>query len=72
MDHAIEYILDYMSSEVEDFVKEWESKKYKKISDCPTYPYIKAYCDAIKALNGLDGRFNGITPKSYLTGAGGV
>lgn len=72
MDHVIEYILNYMSSEIQDFIKEWNSGNYKKISDCPTYLHIKAYCDAIKALNRLDGRFGNITPKRYLNGQGGL
>lgn len=66
MDHIIQYIKDYMISDVMDFNCEWNSGNYTKISDCPTYQYIKAYCDAIKALNRLDGRFNGITPTRLL------
>ena len=66
MDHVIDFILDYMQMDKDDFRQEWESGKYKKISDCPTYPYIKAYCDAIKALNRLDGRYSGITPKGII------
>lgn len=66
MDHVIEHIIDYMESDVEDFKNEWKSGRYKKISDCPTYPYVKAYCDAIKALNRLDGRFESYTPKRYI------
>lgn len=66
MDHVIDYILDYMYSEKEEFIKEWQSGKYKKLSDCPTYPYVKAYCDAITILNRLDGRYSGITPTSFI------
>ena len=67
MDHVIEYILSYMNSEKMDFVNEWKSGVYRKISDCPTYPYIKAYCDAITILNRLDGRYKRITPTSFIT-----
>jgi hypothetical protein len=67
MDHVIEFILQYMEAETDEFVDEWRSGKYKRISDCPTYPTIRAYCDAIAALNRLDGRFSDITPKSFLT-----
>lgn len=66
MDHVIKFILDYMESEKEDFVREWQSGVYKKISDCPTYPYIKTYCDAITVLNRMDGRYKGITPTSFI------
>lgn len=66
MDHVIEYILEYMQMEVESFRSEWNSGNYSKISECPTYPCIKAYCDAIKALNTVDGRYSGYTPKNFL------
>ena len=67
MDHVIDFIIDYMDSEKADFVSEWKSGKYKKISDCPIYPYVKAYCDAITVLSRLDGRYKGITPTSFIT-----
>lgn len=67
MDHVIDFIIDYMDSEKSDFISEWKSGKYKKMSDCPTYPYVKAYCDAITVLNRLDGRYNGITPTSFIS-----
>lgn len=67
MDHVIDFIIGYMDLEKADFVSEWKSGKYKKISDCPSYPYVKAYCDAITVLNRLDGRYKGITPTSFIT-----
>lgn len=67
MDHVIDFIIDYMDSEKSDFISEWKSGKYKKMSDCPTYPYVKAYCDAITVLNRLDCRYNGITPTSFIS-----
>lgn len=66
MDHVIEYILSYMEMDVEAFQEEWASGKYEKISDCPTYNAVKAYCNAIKALNIMDGRFSGYTPKHFI------
>lgn len=66
IDHVIDFILNYMEMEKADFVSEWRSGKYKKISDCPTYPYIKTYCDAITVLNRMDGRYKGITPTSFI------
>lgn len=67
MDHVIEYILDYMFFDKKCFVEEWQSGKYKKISDCPTYPCVKTYCDVITVLNRMDGRYSGITPTSFIT-----
>lgn len=66
MDHVIDFIIDYMQMEKEEFIDEWRSGKYNKLSDCPTYPYVKAYCDAITILNRLDGRYSGITPTSFI------
>jgi len=43
MDHVIDFILDYMAWEKEEFINEWKSREYKKISDCPTYPYVKCH-----------------------------
>lgn len=66
MDHLIDYILDYMYADKEDFINEWKSGKYRKLSDCPTFPYVKACCDAITIFNRLDGRYSGITPASFI------
>ena len=30
MDHLIDYILDYMAAEKDDFINEWKSGQYKK------------------------------------------
>ena len=67
MDHVIDFILSYMDFEKEEFINEWKTGKYKKISNCPTYPYVKTYCDAITVLNRMDGRYTGITPTSFLS-----
>lgn len=67
MNHVIDFIIDYMQMDKEDFIKEWQTGKYKKLSGCPTYPYVKVYCDAITVLNWLDGRYTGITHTSFVT-----
>ncbi|RKI38226.1 hypothetical protein D7V86_15080 [bacterium D16-51] len=66
MDHVIEYILDYMECDVKTFQEEWTSGNYSKILDCPSYETIKSYCDAIKALNRMDGSFTGCTPMYFI------
>lgn len=66
MNYVIDFIIEYMQMEKEEFINEWQIGKYKKLSDCPTYPYVKAYCDAITILNRLDGRYSGITPTSFI------
>lgn len=50
MDHIMGRIYDYMSFDVEDLRKQYESKKYKKLSDCPSYGSVKAYCESYNAL----------------------
>lgn len=66
MDHLIEYIIHYMDFDVRQFQEEWASGGYKKPAHCPSYPLVKAYCDAIVALNRMDGGYSGITPESLL------
>lgn len=51
MDHAIEWLSDYMEMDKQNFIEEWQSGQYKKISDCPHYEAIKAYCDARNTLS---------------------
>lgn len=51
MDHIIEKIWDYSEMERRNFLEEWFSGKYKKLSGCPNYYAVKAYCEAINALN---------------------
>lgn len=51
MDHVIDFISNYMWSEKKEFIKEWQSGEYYKITDCPHYGAIKAYCDARNILS---------------------
>lgn len=50
MDHAMNFLRDYMSYSVEDLRREFNSGKYGKLSNCPSYKEIKAYCDSYNAL----------------------
>ena len=51
MDHVIGYIQDYMNCyDVGQLVEEYKSGEYKKLSDCPNYSTVKAYCEAINIL----------------------
>lgn len=50
MDHVIDYIRNYKVWDKEEFIKEFKSGNYKKISDCPSYEKVKAYCDCINIL----------------------
>ncbi len=70
MDNLIESIIDYMKMDVEALKAEYESN-YTNLRECPSYPAVKAYCDAIKALNRLDGRYTAYTtPRGCLNRIG--
>ena len=50
MDHAIEYLREYMAMDEAAFLDEWHSGHYESIKECPSYETVKAYCDAINTL----------------------
>lgn len=50
MDHVIDYISDYMYSDVENLKTEYKSGKYEKLSQCPSYSTVQAYCKCINIL----------------------
>ncbi|MDU6274082.1 MAG: hypothetical protein E7K67_01965 [Peptostreptococcaceae bacterium] len=51
MDHMMRSIIEYMEYAVMGLKKEWESGEYKKLSDCPYYDEVKAYCESYNALS---------------------
>ncbi|MDC7289556.1 hypothetical protein NXH76_17285 [Blautia schinkii] len=51
MEHAVERLMAYLDIEQVKLIREWSSGEYKKLSDCPSYETVKAYCDAINILN---------------------
>lgn len=50
VDHAIDSLKYWFDMEVEELKKEWNSKKYKKLSDCPSYKGAAAYRKALNVL----------------------
>lgn len=50
MDHAINSLKPYYEAEMDNVVEEFSSGKYKKLSDCPSYPPAKALIRAIHTL----------------------
>lgn len=47
MDHAIESLQGFIDSVFDyEFMPEWKSGKYKKYSDCPSYPELKTLISA--------------------------
>lgn len=66
MDHVIDYIQNYMNCyDVGELANEYKSGLYKKLSDCPSYSTVKAYCDAINILT--KACYNAETAKMYCT-----
>ena len=51
MDHAIEYLSEYMEMDKHNYIEEWQSGEYNKITHCPSYGAVKAYCDARNILS---------------------
>lgn len=51
MDHAINSIERFYDVALEILYNEWISKKYSKLSDCPTYEECNTYRKAIKVMN---------------------
>lgn len=51
MNIMIEKIREYMFIDAWMLCKQYETGKYKEISDCPKYKTVKAYCDAINVLS---------------------
>ena len=51
IDHVINSIRSHLEPRVDDFVKEWKSGKYKKISDCPSYYEVKLLTEAINHIS---------------------
>lgn len=51
MEHAVERLMAYLDIERTKLINEWSSGEYKKLSCCPSYEAVKAYCDAINILN---------------------
>lgn len=50
MDHLIDYIEEYMKLDIVEFRKEMKNSTNKKMSDCPSYGAVKAYCEALRPL----------------------
>lgn len=67
MDHIINKIWMYSEAERSDFIEEWYSGQYQKLSDCPNYEAVKAYCKSINALNKYyQTDYKPISPKSII------
>lgn len=46
MDHVLNSLRPYLEVELRIFMEEWESGKYEKFSECPSYDSLKALVDA--------------------------
>lgn len=50
MDHLINAMKPFLEAELSTLAKEWRSRKYKKMSDCPSYSSCNAIVKAIHTL----------------------
>lgn len=44
------HLWEYSEYARDELVQEWKSGDYKKLSECPSYEEVKAYCKAYNAL----------------------
>ena len=44
-DHVYYFVWQYGEYDRDNFLQEWKSGKYKKISECPSYGQVKLCCD---------------------------
>jgi hypothetical protein len=49
-DHAIDSLRVWFNIEYEELKKEWKSKKYSTLSECPAYKATAAYKEAMNVL----------------------
>jgi len=50
MDHLIDQFDCYLEWSKREFIEEWNSGKYKKYSECPSYKELKALIDSVNIL----------------------
>lgn len=50
MDHTIDGLRVFYEISYGELVQEWKSKKYKKLSECPSYKETNAYREAMNVL----------------------
>jgi len=53
-----------MESDVYELKQEYQSKQYSKLSDCPSYYTVKAYCEAHNIL--INAYYNKDDAKMYI------
>ncbi len=66
-DDLIMNIIEYMKTDAEQLKNEYETTAAKDLKTLPAYERVKAYCDAVKALNRIEGGYRAYTtPKGVL------
>lgn len=67
LDDIIMQIIESMKPDAEQLKREYEKGSTKDLQNCPNYKTVRAYCDAVKALNKLTGGYMAYaTPRSVL------
>lgn len=67
LEDIIMQIIESMKLDAEQLKREYEKGSTKDLQICPTYKTVRAYCDAVKALNKLTcGYIAYTTPRSVL------
>lgn len=67
LDDLIMQIIECMKADAEKLKKEYEKGETKELMNLPSYETVKAYCDAVKALNRIEGGYKAYTsPRGVL------
>jgi len=67
LDDLIMQIIECMKADAEQLKKEYEKSETKDLTNLPAYGTVKAYCDAVKALNKIEGGYKAYTtPRAVL------
>ena len=67
LDDLIMQIIECMKADARQLKKEYEDSQTKDLANLPAYGTVKAYCDAVKALNRIEGGYKAYTtPRAVL------
>lgn len=67
LDDLIMQVIECMRADAGQLKKEYEKSETKDLMNLPAYGTVKAYCDAVKALNRIEGGYKAYTtPRAVL------
>ena len=69
-DHVHDFVWMYGEHDRLDFIKEWNSGQYEKMSACPSYAQVKLCCDICNMISkyGVSSGLGTVTPTMIVKG----